>query len=77
MRKARLAPRGRIPASEERSVQEAASQRGHLIRFHGDLGEAAFLYKATRLGFMVARPWRNIYDYDFIVREGTTSGEYR
>ena len=69
MGKARRAPRGRIPASEESSAQKA-SQRGHLIRFHGDLGESAFLHKATSLGFMVARPWRNVYSYDFVVEGG-------
>jgi PD-(D/E)XK endonuclease len=69
MRRPRLAPRGRVPASEESPAQKA-SQRGHLIRFHGDLGESAFLHKATSLGFMVARPWRNIYCYDFIVEGG-------
>jgi len=70
MRRPRLAPPGRIPASEKSPAQKAASQRGHLIRFYGDLGEAAFLHKATSLGFMVARPWRNIYGYDFIVEGG-------
>jgi PD-(D/E)XK endonuclease len=70
MRRPRPAPSGRIPASEESPARKAASRRGHLIRYHGDLGESAFLHKATSLGFMVARPWRNIYCYDFIVEGG-------
>jgi hypothetical protein len=70
MRRPRSAPPGRIPASGESPAQKAARERGLLIRERGDLGEAAFLHKATSLGFMVARPWRNIYRYDFIVEGG-------
>jgi hypothetical protein len=40
------------------------------MRHHGDLGEVAFLHKATELGFMVAQPYGNIYPFDFIVQGG-------
>jgi hypothetical protein len=70
MRKPRGGSRGRIPASEESCARRAAQKRGLLIRQHGDLGEVAFLHKATRLGFMVAKPYGSIYPFDFIVQGG-------
>jgi hypothetical protein len=70
MRKPRGASRGRIPASEENSAREAARQRGLVMRQHGDLGEVAFLHKATELGFMVAQPYGTIYPFDFILQGG-------
>jgi hypothetical protein len=36
----------------------------------GDAGEAGFLYKATSLGFLVAKPWGNKCFYDFVVDGG-------
>jgi PD-(D/E)XK endonuclease len=36
----------------------------------GDLAEAAFLLKASTLGFGVARPWGNAERYDFILDNG-------
>ena len=70
MRKLRGASRGRIPASEESCARRAARKRGLVIRQHGDLGEVAFLHKATELGFMVAKPYGTIYPFDFIVQGG-------
>jgi hypothetical protein len=70
MRKPRGASRGRIPASEETSARKAARQRGLVIRQHGDLGEVAFLHKATELGFMVAKPYGTIHPFDFILQGG-------
>ena len=64
------ASRGRIPASEESCARRAARKRGLVIRQHGDLGEVAFLHKATELGFMVAKPYGTIYPFDFIVQGG-------
>ena len=70
MRKPRGASRGRIPASEESCARRAARKRGLVIRQHGDLGEVAFLHKATRLGLMVAKPYGSIYPFDFILQGG-------
>ena len=61
---------GRITASEETSAQKAARQRGHVSLRHGELGEVAFLHKATELGFMVAQPYGTSYRFDFIVQGG-------
>ena len=61
---------GRIPAPEETSAQKAARQRGHVSLRHGELGEVAFLHKATELGFMVAQPYGTSYRFDFIVQGG-------
>jgi len=36
----------------------------------GNLGEAAFLQKATTLGFIVATPWGYGHPYDFLVDTG-------
>jgi hypothetical protein len=36
----------------------------------GELSEAAFLHKATSLGFAVARPWGDSERYDFILDVG-------
>jgi hypothetical protein len=63
MRRPRLAPRGRIPASEERPVPKNAKR--------GDLGEVAFLHKATSLGLDVSLPYGHIHRYDFLVDNGT------
>jgi hypothetical protein len=69
MRKNR-APRGRIPASEESHVLKAHRERGLQAHKLGDLGEVAFLHKATALGFMVAQPYGVGYPFDFIVQGG-------
>jgi hypothetical protein len=53
----RRASRGRIPASEESHVLKADRERGLQARKLGDLGEVAFLHKATALGFVVAQPY--------------------
>jgi hypothetical protein len=37
----------------------------------GDYSEAAFLFKATSLGFAVAKPWSNSERYDFILDNGS------
>jgi hypothetical protein len=36
----------------------------------GDISEAAFLLKASSLGFGVAKPWGNAERYDFILDNG-------
>jgi hypothetical protein len=70
MRKPKGASRGRTPASEKSCARRAARKRGLVIRQHGDLGEVAFLHKATKLGFMVAKPYGTIYPFDFILQGG-------
>ena len=70
MGRPRGASPGRIPAPEETSAQKAAHQQGHVSLHHGELGEVAFLHKATSLGFMVAKPYSNAYPFDFIVQGG-------
>jgi PD-(D/E)XK endonuclease len=70
MRKDRGVPRRRIPASEEIPVRRVDRQRGVQSRRQGDLGEVAFLHKATELGFMVAQPYGLGYPFDFIVQGG-------
>ena len=70
MRKDRGVSRRRTPASEETSARNAARQRGIQSSRQGDLGEVAFLHKATELGFMVAQPYGSGYPFDFIVQGG-------
>jgi hypothetical protein len=70
MRRPRLAPRGRTPASEERSAP-ILRQCGHAPGLKGELGEVAFMHKATSLGFALALPYGHIRRYDFIVESGT------
>jgi hypothetical protein len=63
MGKPKGASRGRIPASEESPAPKSAK--------HGELGEVAFLHKATRLGFEVSLPYGHLHRYDFLVDNGT------
>lgn len=51
---------------------KADRERGLQSRKQGDLGEVAFLHKATALGFMVAQPYGAGYAFDFIVQGGQT-----
>jgi PD-(D/E)XK endonuclease len=70
MRKDRGVPRRRVPASEDTPARKMSRQLGLLSRQHGDLGEVAFLHKATELGFMVAQPYGTMHPFDFIVQGG-------
>ena len=70
MRRPRLAPPGRIPASEESSAQKAARDLGRTSGHQGELGEIAFMLKAASLGFDLALPYGHIHRYDFIVDSG-------
>ena len=47
--------------SQARKIKRANSKR------KGELSEAAFLLKATSLGFGVAKPWGDSERYDFIL----------
>jgi hypothetical protein len=70
MRKPKGVPRRRTPASEDIPVPKAGRRRGLAARQHGELGEVAFLHKATELGFMVAQPYGLGHPFDFIVQGG-------
>jgi PD-(D/E)XK endonuclease len=65
------ASRGRIPASEESLAKKANRRRGDLRSLQGELGEVAFMHKATSVGFSLALPYGHIHRYDFIVEGGT------
>lgn len=67
MSKAKRASPGRIPASEESSAQQASQQKGIALQKEGELGELAFLCKATSLGFALSLPYGHTHRYDFVV----------
>ncbi len=71
MDKAKGASSGRTPASWRSSARKAARARGIPSSQQGDLGEAAFVYKAISLGLVVAKPYGNTHRYDFIVEGGS------
>src|SRR5580692_13186298 len=70
MRRPRLAPHGRTPASEEKSARKTVARRGSAVGLLGELGEVAFMHKATSLGFGLALPYGHLHRYDFIVESG-------
>jgi hypothetical protein len=70
MSRGRGGSRGRIPASEESLVQRAGPRRGCVNSLQGELGEVAFMHKATSLGFSLALPYGHLHRYDFIVDSG-------
>jgi len=70
MSRIRGGPGGRILASEESLVQSAGRRRGSPNALQGELGEAAFMHKATSLGFALALPYGHLHRYDFIVEGG-------
>jgi hypothetical protein len=61
---------GRIPASCQSSARKVSRASGLSRAQQGDLSEAAFVYKAISLNFVVARPHGNMHPYDFIVDGG-------
>jgi hypothetical protein len=61
---------GRIPASEESLAWNAGPRRGSANSIQGELGEVAFMHKATSLGFPLALPYGHLHRYDFIVESG-------
>jgi hypothetical protein len=69
MGKARRASRGRIPASEESSAQQASLQNGTAYLKKGEIGELAFLHKGASLGFALSLPY-GTHPYDFVVESG-------
>jgi len=52
----------RTPASEEKTAQSLRDTKRR-----GEIGEAAFLAKASAMGFGVAKPWGDSHRYDLIV----------
>src|SRR5580704_11223540 len=69
MSRSRGTPRGRISASEESPVRNGG-RRGCVNSLQGELGEAAFMHKATSLGFPLALPYGHLHRYDFVVEGG-------
>jgi hypothetical protein len=61
---------GRIAASEESPAWNAGPRRGSANSIQGELGEVAFMHKATSLGFPLALPYGHLHRYDFIVESG-------
>ncbi|PYX09958.1 MAG: hypothetical protein DMG88_04365 [Acidobacteria bacterium] len=51
-------------------VRAAAERRLRNTKRRGELSEAAFLLKASSLGFCVTRPWGDSERYDFILDNG-------
>ncbi len=57
---------GRTPASGLISVPKPSVYRV-TNNWRGDVGEAAFAYKAMRLGYALSKPLGNIQRYDYVV----------
>ena len=70
MGKPRRASRGRTPASEESHARQTPQQIGMAHHKKGELGELAFLCKATSLGFALSLPYGHVQRYDFVVEGG-------
>ena len=70
MSRIRGTSRGRIPASEESPVSNARPRRACPNALQGELGEVAFMHKATSLGFALALPYGHLHRYDFILEGG-------
>ena len=52
------------------SARKAARARAVFTNRRGEIGEVAFVHKAMRLGFVVARPYGQGRRYDFMVEGG-------
>jgi hypothetical protein len=63
--------RGRTPASKRSLAREVNGARGFATIEQGDLGEAAFVYKAVSLHLVVAKPCSQNQRYDFMVDAGS------
>jgi hypothetical protein len=70
MNKSKGASPRRTPAFWPESARKRARARGVFTCRRGDLGEAAFVHEAIRLGFVVARPYGQGRRYDFMVEGG-------
>lgn len=56
-----------VPCIMAAADAEEWERRRNLPKRMGELSEAAFLHKASALGFGVAKPWGDSERYDFIV----------
>ena len=70
MHKAKGASPRRKPALWWESARRAARERAVFTNRRGEIGEVAFVHKAMRLGFLVARPYGQGRRYDFMVEGG-------
>jgi len=70
MNKSKGASPKRTPAFWPDSARKRARARAVFTCRRGDLGEAAFVHEAIRLGFVVARPYGQGRRYDFMVEGG-------
>jgi len=59
-----------VAERQEWRARDAAWWRGLTRKRRGEMAEAAFLHKASRLGFGVAKPWGDSDPYDLIVDTG-------
>jgi hypothetical protein len=59
-----------VAEGQEWRARDAAWWRGLTRKRRGEMAEAAFLHKASRLGFGVAKPWGDSDPYDLIVDSG-------
>lgn len=66
MSRAKGGSEGRTPASGQISVPKPGVWRV-TNNWRGDVGEAAFAYKAMRLGYALSKPLSNIQRYDYVL----------
>lgn len=57
--------------AQEWRARDAAWWRGLTKKRRGEMAEAAFLHKASTLGFSVSKPWGDSDPYDLIVDSGS------
>ncbi len=57
--------------AQEWRARDAAWWRALTKKRRGEMAEAAFLHKASTLGFSVSRPWGDSDPYDLIVDSGS------
>src|ERR1017187_5499053 len=57
--------------TQEWRARDAAWWRGLTKKRRGEMAEAAFLHKASTLGFGVSKPWGDSEPYDLIVDSGS------
>lgn len=57
--------------TQEWRARDAAWWRGLTKKRRGEMAEAAFLHKASTLGFSVSKPWGDSDPYDLIVDSGS------
>lgn len=63
------------PSPSETPASQSTKRHGAKlnVKRRGEAAEAAFLHKATLLGFSVAKPWGDSNRYDFILDNGRRS----